>query len=235
VGGGGGGAARRRVGDEGLTDAVFLAEVYAEVLARYSEEPGLSINLTQFDRTRFAPEVDAIVGDFTSLSILSADTRCAVTFRDRAKALQRRMFSNLSHASVSGVAVERMLNKQRRAQVTMPVVFTCGLGVVEHTDDDSPYLGVIDYGLSQTPQVWMDLQVYEHHGGLMLNMDAVEAIFPSGMVDEMFRALVAASYLALAALTGIGVPLGIAKILGDSTIYMASYLIQRRVVFREKA
>lgn len=185
-------AAKRRIRDEGLTDAVFLAEVYAEVLARYSEEPGLSINLTQFDRTRFAPEVDAIVGDFTSLSILSADTRCAVTFRDRAKALQRRMFSNLSHASVSGVAVERMLNKQRRAQVTMPVVFTCGLGVVEHTDDDSPYLGVIDYGLSQTPQVWMDLQVYEHHGGLMLNMDAVEAIFPSGMVDEMFRALVAA-------------------------------------------
>ena len=48
-------------------------------------------------------------------------------------------------------------------------------------------------------------------------------------------ALVAASYLALAALTGIGVPLGIAKILGDSTIYVASYLIQRRVVFREKA
>ena len=40
---------------------------------------------------------------------------------------------------------------------------------------------------------------------------------------------------AIAALTGIGVPLGIAKILGDSTIYMASYLIQRRVVFREKA
>ena len=48
-------------------------------------------------------------------------------------------------------------------------------------------------------------------------------------------ALVAASYLALAALTGIGISLGIAKILGDSTIYVASYLIQRRVVFREKA
>ena len=51
-------AAKRRIRDEGLTDAVFLAEVYAEVLARYSEEPGLSINLTQFDRTRFAPEAD---------------------------------------------------------------------------------------------------------------------------------------------------------------------------------
>ena len=48
-------------------------------------------------------------------------------------------------------------------------------------------------------------------------------------------ALVAASYLALAALTGIGIPLGIAKILADSTTYVASYLIQRRVVFRGKA
>lgn len=47
--------------------------------------------------------------------------------------------------------------------------------------------------------------------------------------------LVAASYLALAALTGVGVPLGIAKILGDSAIYVASYMVQRRVVFREKA
>ena len=47
-------------------------------------------------------------------------------------------------------------------------------------------------------------------------------------------ALVAASYLALAALTGIGIPLGIAKIVGDSAIYVASYVVQRRVVFREK-
>ncbi|MGO1599392.1 MAG: amino acid adenylation domain-containing protein, partial [Brachybacterium sp.] len=175
-----------RIRAEGLTDAVVLSEVYAEVLARYSEQPGLSLNLTQFDRTRFAPEVDAIVGDFTSLSILSVDTRCAATFRDRAKALQQRMFRNLDHASVSGVQVERMLNRQRRAQVTMPVVFTCGLGVVDDSEGtDGPYLGVIDHGLSQTPQVWMDLQVHERDGGLMLTMDAVEAIFPSGMVEEM--------------------------------------------------
>ena len=32
-----------------------------------------------------------------------------------------------------------------------------------------------------------------------------------------------------------GVPVGIAKILGDSAIYVASYVVQRRVVFREKA
>ena len=47
--------------------------------------------------------------------------------------------------------------------------------------------------------------------------------------------LLAASYAALRVLTGIGVPLGLAKIIGDGAIYVAGYLVQRRVVFRERA
>lgn len=181
---------QRRVREEGLTEAVFLAEVYAEVLARYSEDPKLSINLTRFDRTPFSPEVESIVGDFTSLSILSVDAGCARSFRERAATLQRRMFTNLGHGTVTGVSVQRMLSKQRGSQITMPVVFTCGLGVIDDAvTEDSPYLGIIDHGLSQTPQVWMDLQVYERHDGLMLNFDAVEAIFPDGMVAEIFSVL----------------------------------------------
>lgn len=181
---------QQKVRDEGLTEAVFLAEVYAEALARYSEDPKLSINLTRFDRIPFAPEVESIIGDFTSLSILSVDTACELSFRDRAATLQRRMFSNLGHGSVSGVAVQRMLSKHRGTQMTMPVVLTCGLGVIEDSpSQENPYLGVIDHGLSQTPQVWMDLQVYERQDGLMLNLDAVDAIFPVGMVKEIFATI----------------------------------------------
>ncbi|WP_167147376.1 non-ribosomal peptide synthetase [Actinomyces sp. ZJ308] len=183
-------AAQERMRAEGLTEAAFLAEVYAEMLALYSQSPALSINLTQFDRVRFAPEVDSIVGDFTNLSILSVDTRSARSFRDRARALQQRMWGGLEHGHVSGVTVERMLNRQRRSRITMPVVFTCGLGVVEHSpQEDGPYLGTIGYGLSQTPQVWMDLQVYDDDGGLVLNLDAVEGLFPDAMVAEMFQSL----------------------------------------------
>ncbi|MGK2349532.1 glycosyltransferase [Actinomyces sp. W5033] len=46
--------------------------------------------------------------------------------------------------------------------------------------------------------------------------------------------LVAASYLGLAALTGVGVPLALAKPVVDGVLYLASYTIQRRVVFRER-
>ena len=46
--------------------------------------------------------------------------------------------------------------------------------------------------------------------------------------------LLAASYLVLKALTVVGIPLGIAKILGDGAIYVASYVAQRRLVFTER-
>ena len=46
--------------------------------------------------------------------------------------------------------------------------------------------------------------------------------------------LLAASYLVLTALTAVGIPLGIAKVLGDGAIYVASYVAQRRLVFTER-
>lgn len=48
-------------------------------------------------------------------------------------------------------------------------------------------------------------------------------------------ALVAARYAALRVLTGIGVPLGAAKVVGDGAIYVVGYPVQRRAVFRERA
>lgn len=48
-------------------------------------------------------------------------------------------------------------------------------------------------------------------------------------------ALVAASYAALRVLTGIDVPLGAAKVVGDGAIYVVGYPVQRRAVFRERA
>ena len=48
-------------------------------------------------------------------------------------------------------------------------------------------------------------------------------------------ALVAASYAGLWATTSIGLPLVLAKPVTDVALYLASYRIQHRVVFRERA
>jgi amino acid adenylation domain-containing protein len=69
----------------------------------------------------------------------------------------------------------------------MPVVFTSTLGQ-EDTDAVAEWLGELVYGVSQTPQVWLDHQVAEERGALVFNWDAVAALFPPGLLDAMFAA-----------------------------------------------
>ena len=59
----------------------------------------------------------------------------------------------------------------------MPIVFTSTLTQERRTRAVSA-LGTMVYGISQTPQVWLDHQVSEQEGMLVLNWDAVEALFP---------------------------------------------------------
>ncbi|XOS92275.1 hypothetical protein ACLMAB_29215 [Brevibacillus laterosporus] len=44
------------------------------------------------------------------------------------------------------------------------------------------------YNITQTPQVWLDHQVVEQDEELLLIWDAVEGLFPEGMLADMFSA-----------------------------------------------
>jgi amino acid adenylation domain-containing protein len=48
--------------------------------------------------------------------------------------------------------------------------------------------GKLVYGLSQTPQVWLDHGILEEHGELVLNWNAVDELFAPNMLDDMFEA-----------------------------------------------
>ena len=41
--------------------------------------------------------------------------------------------------------------------------------------------------MSQTPQVWMDLQVFEDEQGLNISLDSIKGLFEPGMIDDMFE------------------------------------------------
>ena len=170
-----------------ITPSVFLMAAYAEVIALWSKSQRFSINLTRFSRVKFSEEIDRTVGDFTSLTITTIDASAGKTFAERVQAVQKSLWEDLNHPLVSGVTVERMLN-QANGSGSMPVVFTSGLGLEQGMDAEyQGYLGNINYGLSQTPQVWLDHQVYEEEGGLSLSWDALIDIFPENMVGEMFE------------------------------------------------
>lgn len=181
----------------GLTSSGLLLAAFAEVLRVWSRQPALCINLTLFNRPSIHPQIHEIVGDFTSLTLLAADSD-EQAFEARARALQERLWDDLDHRTVSGVEVLRQLARTRGGQgaAAMPVIFTSTLGLdaleeqrgeSEESSGSGP-LGSLEvvYSIGQTPQVWLDHQVSEHGGALYYIWDAVEELFPEGLLDEMF-------------------------------------------------
>ncbi|MEM8809246.1 MAG: amino acid adenylation domain-containing protein, partial [Cyanobacteria bacterium P01_G01_bin.38] len=179
----------------GLTPSGLLVAAYAEILATWSKHRRFSLNLTTFNRLPIHPQVQAIVGDFTSLTLLAVDYSTPGSFWQRAQQLQHQLWQDLEHSYVSGVRVLRELARspESATRVTMPVVFTSLLAnpqLKRESAFGTDWLGQRVYSIAQTPQVWLDHQVYEETGALVLNWDAVQGLFPAGMVEAMFDAYV---------------------------------------------
>ncbi len=168
-----------------ITASALLISSYSAILSAWSRVPELTINLTLFDRQDVHPDIQSVLGDFTSLLLVPWVPQ--TDWLTSAKHLQATLASALKHSNISAVWVMRELaQKQQQASATMPVVFTSALGA-----NDGDFLSEKSLlkpigGISQTPQVWLDHQVYESDGELRLNWDAVEELFPRAILDQMF-------------------------------------------------
>ncbi|HJT58388.1 MAG TPA: amino acid adenylation domain-containing protein [Ktedonobacteraceae bacterium] len=180
---------KARAAQAGVTASCVLLTAFAEVLATWSKNPRFSINLTLFNRLPLHPQVNDIVGDFTSLIPLSVDNSLPDAFENRARRLQEQLWSDLDHSYYSGVRVMRDLARTRGETVKalMPVVFT-SLLIQDAASRSTPPWQETIYCVSQTPQMWLDHQVIETGGELVFHWQAVEALFPPGLLDAMFEA-----------------------------------------------
>ncbi len=69
----------------------------------------------------------------------------------------------------------------------MPFTFNSTIGYVREDVDGSAVdlFGPEIYTSSQTPQVWLNAFAFEYHGGVVIQADAVDGLFPVGMVGAM--------------------------------------------------
>jgi amino acid adenylation domain-containing protein len=170
----------------GLTPTVVLLAALAEVLALWSKSPRFTINVPRFSRLPLHPQVNDIVGQLASFSLLEVDNSSQETFEVRARRLQKQLWEDLDHRHASGVQVLRELARTRAGArgAMMPVVFTSALNLGSIVSN----FGENVYSISQTPQVWLDHQVWEADEALLFNWDAVEELFSDGLLDDMFAA-----------------------------------------------
>ncbi len=179
---------KEQAGRRGLTPNGVLTAAFAEVLRTWSKSPRFTLNLTLFNRLPLHPDIDRVIGDFTTLSLLEVAEPGDAPFGERAAALQQQLWADLDHRQFSGVQVLRELNRLHRTSgaLQMPIVLTSGLGL-DAGRGFEPF-GRTVYGVSQSPQVWLDHVVMEVDGGLTFSWNAVDELFPPGMLDDMFAA-----------------------------------------------
>ncbi|HMQ31650.1 MAG TPA: amino acid adenylation domain-containing protein [Chloroflexaceae bacterium] len=176
----------------GLTPSGLLLAAFADVVALWSKNARFTINVTLFNRLPLHRQVNDIVGDFTSVNMLAVDASTQAPFEERARRLQQQLWEDLEHRQVSGVRVVReLLRAQGGApHAVMPIVFTSTIATAYTSGEETfpiDWLGEMVYGISQTPQVWLDHQVFEHKGALVFNWDVVDGLFPEGMLQDMFE------------------------------------------------
>ena len=167
-----------------LSPSIILCAAFTEVLTIWSARPEFMLNMTTFRRAPIHPRVHEIVGDFTTMALLTC--RPAASFAALAQALQDQFHEQLDHRIVNGVEVLREWSRGGAIQV--PVVFTSMVRSDGTGQWDTAWLGDEVHAISQTPHVWLDHQVLECNGELVSRWDAVEALFPAGLLDAMFSA-----------------------------------------------
>ncbi|GIG40584.1 non-ribosomal peptide synthetase [Cellulomonas phragmiteti] len=174
----------------GVTPAAALATAFALTLAAWSAEPRFSLNLPLFDRPPLHPDVDRVVGDFSSSVLLAVDTGQDRTFTAHARALQGELHAAVDHGAWGGVEVLRDLARLHgRPTVPSPVVYTSAIGLGPlFSEDVQDTFGPAVHIISQGPQVWLDAQVTELDGGLLLNWDLREHLFVPGTAQAAFAA-----------------------------------------------
>jgi mycobactin phenyloxazoline synthetase len=176
-------AARAR----GITPAMALAGSFANTLAVWSSSSRFLLNVPLFGRQPLHPDVDLLVGDFTSSLLLDIDLTHTTSPAARARTVQDAMRAAAAHADYPGLSVLRDLARHRGAQVLAPVVFTSGLGLGElFRPEVTETFGAPGWIISQGPQVLLDAQVTEFDGGVLVNWDVRNDAFAPGVIDAMF-------------------------------------------------
>lgn len=171
----------------GVTPANVLAAVFADTIGGWSAQDRFLLNVPLFQRESVHPDIDRVVGDFTSSIMLEVDVSDNVSVAERARDLQRRMYESGAHSAYSGLEVLRDLGRHRGEPVLAPVVFTSALDLGElFADTVIETFGEPEWMISQGPQVLLDAQITELRGGLLINWDVRQSAFPPGLIDAMF-------------------------------------------------
>ncbi|WP_020639582.1 hybrid non-ribosomal peptide synthetase/type I polyketide synthase [Amycolatopsis balhimycina] len=171
----------------GITVSSLFGAAFTSVLGRFSGHTPFTLGVPAFDGPQLGLSAPAI-GEFTSVLLVAARPGPG-SFEDYLREFQSSMLVALEHRELGSVTVRRERSKSqdraKKPESVAPVVFT---SMLDKDIGKMDWLGRRLYGLSQTPQVWLDHQAMRWGDDAVLTWDSVDVLFPPGLLDEMFDA-----------------------------------------------
>lgn len=172
-----------------ITPSVLFCGIYAEVMSFWSNQEDVAINLSIFNRYQLHEQVNDLVGDFTSIILLDIHNNKENNFFEKCRNIQETLLEALEHRRYDGVEFIREYSKKHSLsnKAVMPIVFTSMIGNGQN-EVESGALGKLKYGISQTPQVYIDMQISNNSNEeLSINWDYVDEIFDQEIINLMFN------------------------------------------------
>ncbi|MGH3375379.1 MAG: amino acid adenylation domain-containing protein, partial [Actinoallomurus sp.] len=181
-------ALKARASAAGLTPTGVLLAAYGETLARWGAGDRFTLATTLANRPPIHPRIFDAIGNFSETMLVGIERDRSATFEERARALQARLRRDIDNRHFSGIEVLRELGRRAgTAGARMPYTFNSAIGYV-HADLDGSALELFGpevHTSSQTPQLWLNGFAFEQHGGVVVQFDSVDGLFPEGFVEAM--------------------------------------------------
>lgn len=171
--------------EKGVTPTSVAIAILSRIARRYGAEERHYLTLTVLDRKPLADDIMRVVGDFTSTLLVPLHSTPNTSTLALASSAQQQLFASLDYSALSGIDVLRMLPQARTAtHSATPIVMTSTLGAGTVTPKE--YRSCITQGLSQTPQVLLDVQLSDYDGGMSIVWDTREGGYPDTVLDAAF-------------------------------------------------
>ncbi|MEU5883476.1 amino acid adenylation domain-containing protein [Spirillospora sp. NPDC047279] len=169
-----------------LTPSGLLLAAYAETLAAWGAGSHFTITTTVADRPPIHPHIADTIGAFSDTMLVEIALDGHATFAERAGAIQARLRRDLDHRHFSGIEVMREIGRRYGpVQARMPFTFNSAIGYPGVDGSAFELFGPRVHTVSQTPQVWVNVFAFEQHGGLVVQVDGVDELFPEGLLDDL--------------------------------------------------
>ncbi|MGP9652844.1 amino acid adenylation domain-containing protein [Halomonas sp. AOP35-4E-18] len=174
----------------GVTLSSVFGCAFVVILARWSETSEFLLNVPLFDRHDDDSRISGVIADFTTLLLLECKVDTGAGFAEAVKSFQRSLHGAIDQAAFPALEVLRESRRQGQPRAA-PVVFSCNLSDDGFIPESfRTVFGDLYDMLSQTPQVWLDHQLYRVGGGILMAWDSVIGLLSDSILDDMFVAYI---------------------------------------------